>query len=348
MTLAHPYHVSAATSAIGEVLQHIELLAAASGEAIDAAIALRYLHEQGCDLLDLPGAGRTLARWQALAAVSAVDLSLAKLFEAHTDALAILAELTPASALPEGLWGVWAAEMPGATVTMRQVGNGVRLNGRKAWCSGADVLDGALLTVWSDEGVSFLAKVNLHQAGITRTADGWHPVGMSGVQSGEVLFDEVPAVLLGAAGAYLSRPGFWHGGAGIAACWYGAAAAIGDSLLMRDRTSLNAHQQAHLGCIDVLLTQARALLRETAAAIDRHPAADAQQLAMRVRSACEIAATQVIDHVGRAVGAGPYCRDGRFARRLADLPVFLRQSHAEKDLAALAGLLALERGVWTL
>jgi hypothetical protein len=34
------------------------------------------------------------------------------------------------------------------------------------------------------------------------------------------------------------------------------------------------------------------------------------------------------------------CRNARFARALADLPVFLRQSHAERDLAALGELVA--------
>jgi hypothetical protein len=34
------------------------------------------------------------------------------------------------------------------------------------------------------------------------------------------------------------------------------------------------------------------------------------------------------------------CRNARFARALADLPVFLRQSHAERDLAALGELSA--------
>ena len=31
---------------------------------------------------------------------------------------------------------------------------------------------------------------------------------------------------MGADGAYLDRPGFWHGGAGIAACWHGGAVAL--------------------------------------------------------------------------------------------------------------------------
>jgi hypothetical protein len=56
-------------------------------------LALRHLVEAGLDVLPRPGSGQTLARWRVLAAVASHDLSLVKLFEGHTDALAILAEL---------------------------------------------------------------------------------------------------------------------------------------------------------------------------------------------------------------------------------------------------------------
>jgi hypothetical protein len=46
----------------------------------------------------------------------------------------------------------------------------------------------------------------------------------------------------------------------------------------------------------------------------------------------------VIDRVGRALGAGPLCLDGDHAARVADLTVYLRQSHAERDLQRLGSL----------
>jgi hypothetical protein len=61
---------------------------------------------------------------------------------------------------------------------------------------------------------------------------------------------------------------------------------------------------------------------------------------MRARLVVEEAATAVMNHVTRTLGAGPLCRNARFARALTDLPVFLRQSHAERDLAALGELSA--------
>src|SRR5689334_9943551 len=70
---------------------HIEALAALA-RGHDGGLDLRQLVAAGLDRLPLPGSGQTLARWRMLAEVAALDLSLAKLFEGHTDALAILAE----------------------------------------------------------------------------------------------------------------------------------------------------------------------------------------------------------------------------------------------------------------
>ncbi len=75
--------------------------------------------------MPLPGCGHTEQRWSVLASVADEDLALVKLFEGHTDALAILAEIGgPHVAGKEGkavqpakapaIWSVWAAEPPDA------------------------------------------------------------------------------------------------------------------------------------------------------------------------------------------------------------------------------------------
>jgi len=337
----------------------------------DPGQALAAMQRSGLDALPLPGQGATLDRWKMLAAVSSWDLSLAKLYEAHTDALAILAELSPGTPLPSGLGGVWAAEAPGFTVHQTPSSDDrVTLTGKKAWCSGATCLDWALLTTWTrDERDArpSLSLVDLKHPGIVADASGWHAVGMSRVSTSTVQFDNVPARLIGPPGAYLNRPGFWHGGAGIAACWYGASTALADALAQTVRRRArevgnsagaglkqDPFRLAHLGTVDVALTQARALLFQTAAEVDAHNASAvgaaqrSQQAAMRVRAACEVAASTVLAHVGKALGATPYCADARFARMAADLPVFLRQSHAERDLAALAELAIDDPRPWSL
>ena len=64
--------------------------------------ALRALQEEGLDQLPLPGSGDTLARLSQLAQVAGHDLRLCKLFEGHTDALAILADLAWLGLVPDG------------------------------------------------------------------------------------------------------------------------------------------------------------------------------------------------------------------------------------------------------
>lgn len=312
---------------------------------------LAALIEARLDRLPLPGAGQTLDRWRALAAVAAHDLSLAKLYEGHTDALAIRAELGDA---PEeswsATWGVWAAEPPSARLHAR-LGDGsrrLRLHGRKAWCSGAASLTHALVTCWQreDGGAErgpLLAAVAMNQSGVRVSGEGWRAIGMAESASVEVAFDGAEARLVGELGAYVNRPGFWHGGAGIAACWYGATTALAEPLRQRIAQRPEPHAAAHLGAVDVALRRSAALLRETAAEIDRRPAADAQLIALRARAAAERTAGFVLDHVGRALGAAPFCQDDDFARRAADLPVFIRQCHAERDLRVLGELLSAQR-----
>jgi alkylation response protein AidB-like acyl-CoA dehydrogenase len=324
--------------------------AAACAEASSSvATALQALVAMGADRLPLPGSGRTLERWRRLAAVAQRDLSLAKLYEGHTDALAILEELDggPARA---GAWGTWCAEPPQARLAVHARADGsLRLRGRKAWCSGAALLDHALVSGWNADGEPCLAAVSLRQPGVRVSDEGWPAVGMADSCSVDVLFDDAVATAVGPPHAYVRRPGFWHGGAGIAACWWGGAVgiarAVQAALSQRDP---DPHQRAHLGAIDVALGTCAALLREAAAWIDRHPTQDAQVCALRVRLAVEQGAEQVLRHAGRALGAGPLCKQPALARAMADLPVFLRQSHAERDLAALGLALQRETSLWQL
>jgi hypothetical protein len=321
-----------------------------SHDPVSPGEALRTLVEHGYDRvpwLPLPAQGQTLARWRVLAAVAACDLSLVKLFEGHTDALAILAELRGPTPPAASRWAVWAAEPPDARVQAVRAGirnnatdnPQVYLTGTKAWCSGAEAVSHALVTVWLDNE-PVLAAVAMDHASISIDTSKWQAVGMQSTASADVRFDKTPATLVGAAHAYVRRPGFWHGGAGIAACWYGAAAQIGRTLRAACAQRADPHRLAHLGAVDVGLASAAAVLRETAVQIDANPLADAQREAMRARLAVEEAATAVMTHATRTLGAGPLCRDARFARALADLPVFLRQSHAERDLASLGELVA--------
>ena len=313
----------------------------APGYADTAALGkeLRRLCAAGLDSLPLPAGGDTLQRWQCLAAVAGHDLGLCKLYEGHTDALAIMQELN-AGPVPQGsIWGTWASEPPQARVIVRMEGGRAVLSGRKAWCSGASVVTRGLLTAWDDDGEQQLVAVPMDQPNLCVTDDGWNAVGMANTGSVEILLENAEGWYVGPAGGYLSRPGFWLGGIGIAACWFGAARELGHHLAQHCHNRPEPHALAHLGAVDRALGACMAVLRQAASAADQQPDGPFEHSARLCRAVAEETAETVISHVGRALGAGPYCKDPHFARLIADLPVYLRQSHAERDLAALGQLL---------
>lgn len=320
------------------------------------AQGLARLVHQGLDEVPLPGQGSTLLRWQLLSRVAEHDLSLAKLVEGHLDALAVQAEVAPGALPPPGAtWGMWASEAPGGRTSFEALGGDeVCLNGRKAWCSGAARLSHGLLTAWSAGGTGpQLVRVALSQPGVRVSNAAWQAVGMAASASGDITFHDAVGHRVGEEGAYLQRPGFWQGGAGIAACWHGGALALANTLRQTlaeaPPEQRSAFRLAALGRVDVALQSTAALLREAARWIDQHPTQDASALALRARLCAERSATLVLDEVGRALGATPFCRDRRFARMAADLPVYLRQSHAERDLAALGERAVAPQGTpWSL
>lgn len=305
------------------------------------------LLDEQLDDLPSPGSGRTTLRWHVLAEVAALDLALVKLFEAHVDARAILDELGAREVGRGELWAVWAADPPIARVfiddrdTLPVAGEPVVVSGRKAWCSGAGTVTHALVTCGHEQG-KFLVAVDLSQPAVTVTSEGWFPIGMEATTSVDVLFDAAVGIVVGGVDSYLTRPGFWQGGAGIAACWWGAACRIGECLLEYSRDRGDPHAQAHLGAVDSALSAGAALLRDGAGEIDARPESDALMLSLRTRAAIEDVCEKVLRHSGRALGAAPFCRNRLFSRMVTDLPVFVRQSHAERDLARLGVARAAE------
>ncbi|MFC0451243.1 acyl-CoA dehydrogenase family protein [Rhodococcus jostii] len=292
--------------------------------------------------LPLPGDGATADRWAHLTRWCQRDLSVGRLLEAHADADAILAELDGTRAGRNEFWGVWASEPPHPVLDAFPNPSGWRLRGTKAWCSGASMCTHALVTARVD-GEPRLFAVDLREPGVTAERGGWRNPGMAATDTESVTFDDVPARPVGAATEYLDRPGFWHGGIGVAACWFGGALAVVEPLRARARSGrADSHQLAHLGAVDVAVSAARWSLESAAAEVDARPLdrRSAQLRAFRVRGLVERTASEVIDRVGRALGAAPLATDADHARNVADLLVYIRQSHAERDLATLGELVA--------
>jgi hypothetical protein len=165
-------------NALCDLLQDFELPLDTDHQQATLSQALHNLSDSGLDLLPSPGSGATLRRWQALAAVAGSDLSLLKLYEGHTDALAILTELEGEPR--PGTWAVWAAEPPGASVkiTAREAGF-VRISGSKPWCSGAALVEHALVTAKDEQDRPQLIAVSLDQPAVTIGQGDWNAVAMA-------------------------------------------------------------------------------------------------------------------------------------------------------------------------
>lgn len=309
-----------------------------------------------------PGRGSTAVRWRSLSALAAGDLTAARVVEAHTDALAILSEARTAGhvvevdgllpdgvgATPESTWGVFAAEGQGVRVDAEQDGDRWLLTGTKPWCSLAGRLTHALITAHTAGAGRRLYAIALRRPGVRADDDGWVARGLADVPSNPLHLQGCPAVPVGPDGWYLRRPGFAWGGIGVAACWYGGT--VGLARRLREAALAKDPDQIavmHLGAVDAALTAARAVLAESAAVIDDGHAAgsDGVLLAARVRAVVASAAEDVLRHVAHALGPAPLAREETHARRVADLELYLRQHHAERDEAAL-GRTVLDLAEW--
>lgn len=305
------------------------------------AAVVRQWRDDGKLDLPLPGSGATAQRWRSLAALAEVDIVAGRIAEAHLDAVAILDELGGKPPQPDELWGVWAAEAPADVLTVSGDDEAV-LDGVKPWCSGAGFCTHALVTARRPDGERGLYAVSLVDAAVTPLPSRWHNPGMAESDTRSVQFIAARAVAVGDPGAYLTRPGFWHGAVGVAACWLGGARAVAAPLYRKAR---DEHALAHLGAVDAALAAAQALLEAVAAQFDADPcdrSGSAELLARRARVVVEHAVDEAITRSGRALGPGPLAMDEVHARNVADLTIYVRQSHAEKDLAALGKLAGLQ------
>ena len=144
-------------------------------------------------LLDCPcRRGAAGERFAALADLGGADLDLARLAEAHVDAVAIRADLG-ADGPDRRTWGVWAANPPADPLLARRSDGGWRLDGTKPWCSGAGCCDRALVTARTDDGYRLFA-VDLADPRATAVDGTWPAAAMQGSDSRSVRFDGAPDV----------------------------------------------------------------------------------------------------------------------------------------------------------
>jgi len=289
--------------------------------------------------------------WELLASTAARDVAAARVLEPHLDALGILDEAAAAGfEVPVdrgGSWGVFAAEGPGVRVQARQDAGTWTLHGTKPWCSLAGDLTHALVTAWVDDDHRQLFAVDLRDPAVTARTGPWHARGLERVVSAPIDIDGATAVPVGEPGWYLRRPGFAHGGVGVAACWWGGALPLRSALAEAARGDrADQLSRVHLGRADTALWAARAVLVETAGVFGAGGSASTGLRAARARAVVVDAVETTLAEAAHALGPLPLVADEAYARRVADLQVYVRQHHAARDLAKIGGDVAEGTDAW--
>jgi len=311
-------------------------------QSVDARF--RRLVTSGGAAWPAPGGGRTRERFEGLAEIAVQDLSLARLVEGHADAVAICAEAGRLDAAV-GAMAVWASDGPEMRLEAHEVSGGWQLRGLKRFCSGSGLVDRAVVTAHAADGLRLFC-VSRRGGGLRSERGEWATAALADTDTGTVRIESVvpEEAAIGEPGFYLSRPGFWHGAVGVAACWAGGARGLAERYLRRHRRD-DGHALAHLGAVHAECWAMAAVLRQAADEIDADPsdrAGEAMRRALRARHVVERACLDVMARLDRVGGPRASALDGAIAQHRADLALYLQQCHGERDLEALGRALPPE------
>lgn len=272
-------------------------------------------------------------RIRGLIYIARHDMGLSRLAEGHLDALSILQEagVEPSAG---ALYGIWASGGPADTTHLLGSDN-LTLTGIKPFCSGAGLVDRALIWVNSAHALVEI-DIAAHAARIDWDDSAWRVDALAGIRTCKGVFDAVPvAAVIGDGDWYFERPGFWLGALCPAACWAGGALGLLDYAQAVTRNDAISH--AHIGR---MLAGAFAMesALQTAAAPASYGAMtlhNAHTRALAARHLTERASTQIVDEFSRLLGPRPLVNEPAIARRIQELQIYQRQCHGDRDLAEL-------------
>jgi alkylation response protein AidB-like acyl-CoA dehydrogenase len=222
------------------------------------------------------------------------------------------------------------------------------VNGEKMFCSGAALVDRALVTVTQPE--HRLVEIDMRAAADTIFIDDsqWKTEAFRETKTATVRFLKTEISerdVIGDVAWYLERPGFWHGACGPAACWAGGAEGLMDYALMQTRN--DPHTVAHLGAMRSSIWAMRSFLQSAGEEVDRNPGdqLNGRIRALTVRHLVEQACSDVLRRFARTYGPYPLAMNEESAQRYQELDLYLRQSHAERDLESLGGLVRNQHSI---
>jgi hypothetical protein len=265
----------------------------------------------------------------ALHEVARTDLALARIVEGHADAMRILDQ---AGGSPEpGVYGVWASRSAGTGAAAVPEGDGRwRLTGEVRFASGIGLIDRALVPGWTDDGHHLLLDVLAASATADRST--WQTAAMDASRSFSVTVDVAELEPVGPPNFYLDRPGFVVGGLGVAAVWAGGIHQLVDLVTTGlARFDPTPHQLRRVGVMEQARWEAEGAVRLAVDAVASERPGWEHDVA-HARTAVATAADRALDEAAKVVGPGGLSRNGRLARAIADLGIYVRQHHLDGEL----------------
>ena len=328
----------------------------------DVAADVAALHRSGWLAACLPQAAGgsgwgsepdgTLAAFDALRGLGRSNLSVARLYEGHMNAVKLvslyaaddLREESFAAVRAGALFGVWGADDPACPLTLPDNGALV-LSGAKRFASGLGVVRHVVVTA-KDQLLLVPAD-----DGARADPSAWTMAGMRATRSGRYDFTglAVPRrAMLGNAGDYYREPYFEGGVWRYCAAHLGGAEALHAAMcetLAGLGLSHVPHQQDRIAASAIALETARLWLLRAATEVEAkgaqpHKAA----LSLFAREVTENSCRTVISAVERALGMAAHVEGSAIERMRRDLALFLCQAAPDAKRARAVGTLR-EAGV---
>jgi alkylation response protein AidB-like acyl-CoA dehydrogenase len=294
--------------------------------------------------------------FEALREVGRVDLSLARLFEGHMNAVKLVMLHGSSSLRSEvahrvrggALLGVWGADDPDHPVKAEAQDGKLILHGAKRYASGLGLVEGAIITASNHDGVQIMFVPTREPD----RADGssWRMSAMRATRSGIYDFEgiTIPAGwMVGKPGDLLREPWFEGGIWRYCAAHLGAAETLHDemcnALIARDRHG-DANQRRRIAASAMAIETTRLWLERCASLLEAPGAApELAALSLFAREVTENACREVMRLVEQSLGMAAFVEGTTLDRMRRDLSLFLCQARPDAKREAAVEIL-LEHG----
>ncbi len=296
------------------------------------------------------GADGAAAMLDLFTLLGEASLPVARLYEAHVNALQLIVRYGSSSLAAEcakdaaqgHLFALWVTDPHGSELALDLGGYGLMLRGRKDFCSGAGTATRALVTA-SDAAGRRMLVVRLQPDNRVMQSH-VQLAGMRAAITGSIEFSGMHVAhsdLVGEPGDYLKEPVFSAG------AWRGSAAALGGlqallqlyrNEILQRRREHDPHQQARFGQALIAYETSRLWMARAACIAcveDDTPEAIVAYVNL-ARLAVEAAALEALQLAQRGLGISAFIAGSRMEMLCRDLATYLRQPAPDETLTKAA------------